>query len=65
MDGGLRVRGAAVVGFPRAIASPEGPRMNLSLLGQAVGMFAVTNIDDLIVLAFFGQAPGSRGAWPL
>jgi cadmium resistance protein CadD (predicted permease) len=39
--------------------------MNLSLLGQAVGMFAVTNIDDLLVLAvFFGQAAGSRGgAW--
>lgn len=35
--------------------------MDLSLLGQAVGMFAVTNIDDLLVLAvFFGQA---AGAW--
>ena len=39
--------------------------MTLTLLGQAVGMFAVTNIDDLLVLAvFFGQATGSRkGSW--
>jgi cadmium resistance protein CadD (predicted permease) len=30
---------------------------------QAAGMFAVTNIDDLLVLAvFFGQHPGSRSA---
>jgi cadmium resistance protein CadD (predicted permease) len=30
-------------------------------LGQAVGLFAVTSIDDLLVLAlFFGQAGGSR-----
>ncbi|HEX8344420.1 MAG TPA: cadmium resistance transporter, partial [Actinoplanes sp.] len=36
--------------------------MTLGLLGQAAGMFAVTNIDDLLVLAvFFGQAAGSRG----
>jgi cadmium resistance protein CadD (predicted permease) len=39
--------------------------MNLALLGQAAGMFAVTNIDDLLVLAvFFGQAAGSHSdAW--
>ncbi|GAA2485969.1 cadmium resistance transporter [Winogradskya humida] len=37
--------------------------MGLSLLGQAAGMFAVTNIDDLLILAvFFGRATGSR-AW--
>ncbi|WP_436499657.1 cadmium resistance transporter [Actinokineospora sp. HUAS TT18] len=31
--------------------------MGLGLLGQAVGMFAVTNIDDILILAlFFGQA---------
>jgi cadmium resistance protein CadD (predicted permease) len=36
--------------------------VTLGLLGQAAGMFAVTNIDDLLVLAvFFGQAAGSRG----
>ena len=37
--------------------------MGLGLVGQAVGMFAVTNIDDLLVLTlFFGQAAGHRGA---
>ena len=39
--------------------------MELTLVGQAVGMFAVTNIDDLLILAvYFGQAAGSRrGYW--
>ena len=39
--------------------------MSLSLLGQAAGMFAVTNIDDLLVLAvFFGQTRGHKaGSW--
>lgn len=37
--------------------------MSLSILGQAAGMFAVTNVDDMLVLAvFFGQGAGSRGA---
>lgn len=37
--------------------------MNLGLLGQAVGMFAVTNIDDILILAlFFGQAAGEGRA---
>lgn len=37
--------------------------MQLGLIGQAVGMFAVTNIDDLLVLAvFFGQTRGHRPA---
>lgn len=36
--------------------------MELGLVGQAAGMFAVTNIDDILILAlFFGQAAGSRG----
>lgn len=36
--------------------------MGTQIVGQAVAMFAVTNIDDLIVLAlFFGQAAGYRG----
>lgn len=36
--------------------------MNLGLIGQAVGMFAVTNVDDLVLLAlYFGQAAGRRG----
>jgi cadmium resistance protein CadD (predicted permease) len=37
--------------------------VGLSLLAQAAAMFAVTNIDDLLVLAvFFGRAGGSRAA---
>ncbi|NMH78136.1 cadmium transporter [Pseudonocardia xinjiangensis] len=36
--------------------------MMLGLVGQAAGMFAVTNIDDVLVLAlFFGRAAGHRG----
>ncbi|TCO44179.1 cadmium resistance transporter [Actinocrispum wychmicini] len=36
--------------------------MRLGLLGQAVGVFAVTNIDDIVLLAvFFGQAAGRYG----
>lgn len=35
--------------------------MGLSLVGQAAGMFAVTNVDDLLMLAlFFGQAQESQ-----
>ena len=37
--------------------------MGLWLLGQAAGMFAVTNMDDLLVLAvFFGQTGGHKAA---
>jgi cadmium resistance protein CadD (predicted permease) len=37
--------------------------MNLGLIGQAVGLFAVTNIDDIVVLAlFFAQGAGHRRA---
>lgn len=33
----------------------------LALVGSAAGMFAVTNIDDLLVLSvFFGRAAGNR-----
>ena len=35
--------------------------MGLGTVGQAVAMFAVTNIDDIVILAlFFGQAAGRR-----
>ena len=35
--------------------------MNVTLIGQAVGLFAVTNIDDIVILAlFFGQAIGRK-----
>jgi cadmium resistance protein CadD (predicted permease) len=37
--------------------------VELGLVGQAVGMFAVTNVDDIVILAlFFGQAAGRRDA---
>ncbi|MFB4275364.1 cadmium resistance transporter [Nonomuraea sp. MTCD27] len=37
--------------------------MNLGVVGQAAGLFAVTNIDDILVLAlFFSQGAGRRGA---
>ncbi|WP_394615649.1 cadmium resistance transporter [Lentzea sp. JNUCC 0626] len=35
--------------------------MNLGTIGQAVGLFAVTNIDDIVILAlFFAQGSGQR-----
>jgi cadmium resistance protein CadD (predicted permease) len=35
----------------------------LNSVGQAAGMFAVTNVDDLVLLAlFFGRAAGRGGA---
>jgi len=37
--------------------------VDVGLLGRAAVMFAVTNVDDLVLLAvFFGQAAGRRGA---
>ena len=37
--------------------------MTPALVGRAIGMFAVTNVDDLVVLAlFFAAAPGRAGA---
>ncbi|GAA0708637.1 cadmium resistance transporter [Dactylosporangium roseum] len=37
--------------------------MHLAVIGQAVGLFAVTNIDDLLVLAlFFAQGAGHKGS---
>ena len=37
--------------------------MNLGIIGQAAGLFAVTNIDDIVILAlFFAQGAGHRGA---
>jgi cadmium resistance protein CadD (predicted permease) len=37
--------------------------VDLRTIGQAIGTFAFTNIDDVVVLAvFFGQARGHRGA---
>ena len=37
--------------------------MNLGIIGQAAGLFAVTNIDDLVILAlFFARGTGHHGA---
>jgi cadmium resistance protein CadD (predicted permease) len=37
--------------------------MSIGLGGQAVGLFAVTNIDDIVILAlFFGRGTGRVGA---
>jgi cadmium resistance protein CadD (predicted permease) len=37
--------------------------MKLGIIGQAAGLFAVTNIDDIVVLAlFFARASGRKGA---
>jgi cadmium resistance protein CadD (predicted permease) len=36
--------------------------VSIRLIGQAIGLFAVTNIDDIVILAlFFGQATGRTG----
>ncbi|MBW8485201.1 cadmium resistance transporter [Actinomadura parmotrematis] len=36
--------------------------MDLGIIGQAAGLFAVTNIDDILILAlFFAQGAGHRG----
>ncbi|TQS46493.1 cadmium resistance transporter [Cryptosporangium phraense] len=35
--------------------------MSLGIIGQAIGLFAVTNIDDILILAlFFAQGAGHR-----
>jgi cadmium resistance protein CadD (predicted permease) len=40
----------------------KGTLAELGFFGQAVGMFAVTNVDDIVILAlFFGQGAGQRG----
>ncbi|WP_445283800.1 cadmium resistance transporter [Streptomyces sp. DSM 118148] len=37
--------------------------MNLGIVGQAAGLFAVTNIDDILVLSlFFAQGAGHHGS---
>ncbi len=37
--------------------------MSLGVIGQAAGLFAVTNIDDILILSlFFAQGAGQRGS---
>lgn len=50
------------VGSSVQVADVGRIEVELTLIGQAVGMFAVTNVDDILILAlFFGQAAGHRG----
>jgi cadmium resistance protein CadD (predicted permease) len=36
--------------------------VEITLIGQAVGLFAITNVDDIVILAlFFGQARARSG----
>ena len=45
-----------------AVAAKEAV-VGVGLVGQAVGLFAVTNVDGLLVLSlFFAQGAGLRGA---
>ncbi|MFF7996817.1 cadmium resistance transporter [Streptomyces sp. NPDC007917] len=37
--------------------------MDLGIVGQAIGLFAVTNVDDILVLSlFFAQGAGRPGS---
>ncbi|WP_220040250.1 hypothetical protein [Nonomuraea aridisoli] len=39
--------------------------VHAGIVGQAAALFAVTNIDDIVLLAlFFARAAGRRGALP-
>jgi cadmium resistance protein CadD (predicted permease) len=47
----------------KVVGGPVNAGRKLGLVGQAVGLFAVTNIDDILVLAlFFAQGAGHQGA---
>src|SRR3954453_4669067 len=49
------------VGLKHPGAAPGGGLMNPGIIGPAVGLFAVTNIDDILVLAlFFAQGAGQK-----
>src|SRR5690349_20892238 len=39
------------------------PVMNPRIIAEAVGLFAITNVDDIVILAlFFGRGEGKRDA---
>jgi cadmium resistance protein CadD (predicted permease) len=43
------------------IGRPGGTAVSPGVIGQAAGLFAVTNIDDILILAlFFAQGAGHR-----
>lgn len=54
------MRGGLPVASPGSPAPKERhPLVGLGIIGQAAGLFAVTNIDDIVILApFFGQGAG-------
>jgi Cation efflux family len=62
-------RGGATRGYPRTrsrlLDGPDAPRrnrrLNAGIVAEAAGLFAITNVDDIVVLSlFFGRAPGRR-----
>lgn len=49
--------------LPGGSSVMSSPMITGATIIEAIGTFAATNIDDIVVLAvFFGQAPGHRGA---
>jgi len=47
----------------RAPAREDHPVVNPGVIGAAAGLFAATNIDDIVVLSlFFAQGAGHRGS---
>lgn len=46
---------------PPRVAVLENAPVDLGVVGQAAGMFAVTNVDDLVILALFFAR--SRSVW--
>jgi cadmium resistance protein CadD (predicted permease) len=55
----VRRRSADAVEDVAGAARSSLPIVQITLIGQAVGLFALTNVDDMVILAlFFGQARG-------
>jgi cadmium resistance protein CadD (predicted permease) len=47
----------------RLLDLPTLSTVKITLIGQAVGLFALTNVDDIVILAlFFGQTQGRSAA---
>jgi hypothetical protein len=53
----------AVTAALPGVAISKGAVVNPGVIGAAAGLFAVTNIDDIVVLSlFFAQGAGHRGS---
>src|SRR5437016_3161815 len=54
----------AVRPWSNVASEQEGhPSVNLGIVAQAAGLFAVTNVDDILVLSlFFAQGAGHHGS---